>query len=270
MMCGSPPPVVIPATPPPSPRAMSETSMPASPSESGQPPAKPASRWEDFIDIFYAPSEVFARRANSGFGIPMLVVTLLVGIIFIANSGVMQPIMDAEFNRGMAAAAKGNPSMTPEQMASGRAIGEKIAKVGAFIIMPLTIFFVGLFLWVAGKFVDAKQTLAQALMVTSYAYVPKIVEAVLGGVQAMLVDPASMTGRYSLSLGVGRFFDPDVASPVLLAFVGRIDVFTIWVTVLLAIGLSVTGKIPRRSAAIAAVIVWCAGAVAGVLPALRS
>ena len=54
------------ATPPsPSPRAMSETPMSTSPSESGQPPAKPASRWEDFIDIFYAPSEVFARDRKS-------------------------------------------------------------------------------------------------------------------------------------------------------------------------------------------------------------
>ena len=45
--------------------------------------------------------------------------------------------------------------------------------------------------------------------------------------------------------------DPDATSPALLAFIGRLDVFTIWVTVLLAIGLSVTGNIPRSRAAIA-------------------
>ena len=44
-------------------------------------PPKPAAWWEDFIDIFYAPSQVFARRANSGFFLPMVVVTLLVGVI---------------------------------------------------------------------------------------------------------------------------------------------------------------------------------------------
>ncbi|HET9682570.1 MAG TPA: hypothetical protein VFP15_00585, partial [Gemmatimonadaceae bacterium] len=55
-------------------------------------PAKPASRWEDFIDIFYAPSSVYERRARSGFGIPMLVITVLIGLIFIANSSAMQPI----------------------------------------------------------------------------------------------------------------------------------------------------------------------------------
>src|SRR5688500_7351713 len=35
--------------------------------------------WEDFIDIFYAPSSVFARRANASVWPPLLVVTLLVG-----------------------------------------------------------------------------------------------------------------------------------------------------------------------------------------------
>jgi hypothetical protein len=44
-------------------------------------------------------------------------------------------------------------------------------------------------------------------------------------------------------------------------------VFTIWVTVLLVIGLSVTGKIPRAKAAIAGVIVWFLGAVPLLLQA---
>ena len=45
---------------------------------SASPAASPASAsvWEDFIDIFYAPSAVFARRSTSGFFIPMLVVTI--------------------------------------------------------------------------------------------------------------------------------------------------------------------------------------------------
>jgi len=52
--------------------------------------------------------------------------------------------------------------------------------------------------------------------------------------------------------------------------VGRIDVFTIWVTVLVAIGLAVTGKISRGKAAIAAAIVWLVGALPTLASALRS
>jgi ABC-type transport system involved in cytochrome c biogenesis permease component len=57
---------------------------------------------------------------------------------------------------------------------------------------------------------------------------------------------------------------------VLVVLLGRVDVFTIWVTVLLAIGLSVTGRIPRSRAAIAAVIVWICGALPQLLGAMRS
>jgi Yip1 domain. len=232
--------------------------------------ATPASWWEDFVDIFYAPAQVFARRENSGFAIPMLVVTLLLALIAIANSGVMQPIMDAEFTRATAAAMKKNPQVTPEMMARGRAFGEVIAKYGAFVFVPVGIFLTGLVLWIVGKFFEAKQTLGAAIMVASYAFVPRIVEGVLNGVQALLLDPATLNGRFRLSLGLGRFLDPDTASPVLLALLGRVDVFSIWITVLLAIGLAVTGKIPRSRAAIAGVLVWVIGALPSLLGALRS
>jgi hypothetical protein len=245
------------------------TSAPGDAFAAAPTPVKPASRWEDFIDIFYAPASVFARRSTSGFGIPLLVVTVIIGVIFIANSGVMQPIMDAEFSRGMAAAMKKNPAITPEMMQKGRAIGETFAKIGAFVFVPIAIFLTGLLRWLIGKLFDAKESLGAALMVTAYAYVPKILESVLTGVQGLLMDPASLNGRYKVSLGVGRFLDPDTASPMLLALLGRVDVFTIWVTVLLAIGLSVTGRIPRSKAAMAAVLVWICGALPGILGALR-
>jgi hypothetical protein len=234
------------------------------------PEATPAAWWEDFIDIFYAPSQVFARRANAGFGIPMLVVTVLITLIAIANSGVMQPIIEAEFGRATAAAMRKDPRVTAEMMQKTRPIGEMLAKYGAIVFVPVGIFLTGLMLWVCGKLVDAKEALAAAIMVAAYSFVPRILEGVINGIQGLLLDPAALDGRYRLSLGVGRFLDPDSASPVLLALLGRVDVFTIWVTVLLAIGLSVTGKIPRSRAAVAAALVWMLGALPALLGALRS
>ena len=222
------------------------------------------------MDIFYAPSQVYARRAGSGFGIPMVVVTVLMTILAITNSGVMQPIMDAEFARNSAAAMRQNPNVTPEMMAKGRAFGEGIAKYGTIIFVPIGIFLTGLVLWLVGKFVDAKESLAAAIMVTAYAFMPRVLEGVLRGVQGLLLDPSTLNGQYKVSLGLGRFFDPDTTSPMLLALLGRVDVFTIWVTVLLAIGLSVTGRVSRSRAAVAAVIVWLVGALPQVMAALRA
>jgi hypothetical protein len=233
------------------------------------PAAKPASVWEDFIDIFYTPSTVFERRAQSGFFLPMLVVTILTGVLFVVNSGVLAPIMDAEMGRAMDAMQRQGTNISEEQLAQMRRMNETFGKIGAFVFMPIGIFFTGLALWLCGKFVDSKQSFGQGLTVAAYSFMPRILEAVVTAVQGLLLDTTQMDGRFRISLGLGRFLDPDTASPMLVALLGRIDVFTIWVTVLLAIGLSVTGRIPRGRAAIAAALVWLIGALPLVLQAAR-
>lgn len=225
--------------------------------------------WEDFVDIFYAPSSVFARREKGSPWPPILVVTILLGLLFYANSGVLEPIMDAEFRRGMATAMRDNPQLTPEMIERSRGFTEMFTKVGVFIVMPITIFLIGLALWLCGKIVDAKQTLKAAVVVAAYSYMPRVLESLIVGLQGLLMDVSRLTGRYQVTLSAARFSDPETTSPALLAILGRFDVFIIWVTVLLAIGLAVTGKIPRGKAAIAAFLVWILGALPTVLPALR-
>ena len=58
-------------------------------------PAKPASLWEDFIDIFYAPTSVFARRREGKFGLALLVYVILATAVFSTARPMMQPIFDA-------------------------------------------------------------------------------------------------------------------------------------------------------------------------------
>jgi hypothetical protein len=232
-------------------------------------PAGRAATWEDFIDIFYAPSMVFARRARGSFWIPFFVVTVAIGVLFYLNSGVLQPVMEGEFNRAMAAAMRSNPRFTPEMADRFRQTGERLAQVAGFVTVPIGICLTGSAVWLIGKLFESRQTYRAALVVAAYAWVPKILEAVLTGVQGLFLDPSQLNGRFRLTLGVGRFFDPDTTSPIFLAFVGRIDVFTIWVTVLLAIGLSVTGGISRSRAALAAPLIWAAGALPILIQVLR-
>ncbi|HKY21862.1 MAG TPA: YIP1 family protein [Vicinamibacterales bacterium] len=229
-----------------------------------------ASLWEDFIDIFYAPSQVFARRERSSFWIPLLVVTVLMSAVFYLNSGALQPVLDADFDRSMAAAMRDNPKIPAEAVEQMRGVASRMGQVFVVVFMPLAIFGVGIVMWLVGKLVDAKQAFRAALVVAAYAHVPRILESVVHGLQALLLDPAQLDGRFRLSLGPGRFLDPDTVSPLLLALVGRMDVFTIWITVLIAIGLSVTGRIPLKHAAIAAAIVWIVGGLPAIFQALRA
>ena len=228
-----------------------------------------AAIWEDFIDIFYAPSAVFRRREQGNFFIPLAVITTLCGALFYLNSGVLQPMFKAEFDRAMAAAMRQNPNIPPEAAERMRGFAMRMQQVGVFIFLPFAIFGVGVATWLAGKLVDAKQTFRAALVVGAYGYAPRVIDGLLQGIQGLFLDPSGIVGRFRLSLGVGRFFDPDTVSPLLLAIVGRVDLITIWITVLVAIGLCVTGGVPLRKAAIAAAIVWFIGGLPLIFSALR-
>jgi hypothetical protein len=231
--------------------------------------APPAAIWEDFIDIFYAPASVFRRREHANFFIPLAVITVVCGVLFYLNSGALQPMFDAEFDRGMAVARRQNPNMPPEAIETMRNFASRVQIVAVFIFLPMAMFGMGVTMWLAGKLVDSKQTFKAALVVGAYAYAPRIIDAVIQGVQGLFLDPAQLDGRFRLSLGVGRFLDPDITSPLVLAVFGRVDLFTIWITVLIAIGVCVTGRIPLGKAAIVAAIVWVIGGLPLILPALQ-
>jgi hypothetical protein len=220
--------------------------------------------------IFSAPSAIFRRREHGSFFIPLLVVTLLTGAIFYLNSGVMQPVFEAEFDRQIALAARDRPPIPPEALARMRGFMIRIGQVAAFVFIPIAIFGVGVVTWLAGKLIDAKQSFNTALVVAAYAFTPRVLEGVVNGIQGLFLDPAQMNGRYRITFGPGRFLDPDTTSSLLIGAVGRLDLFTLWITVLVAIGLCVTGRIPLRRAAIAAALVWIAGGLPLIVQAIRA
>lgn len=228
------------------------------------PAPEKASLFEDFIDIFVSPSKVFARRATSGFFLVMVIVTVLIGVLYFANQGPMQGIMDAEFDRQVATIMAKNPSLTGEQVQGMRGMMEMSTKFGVVVIIPIIVLLLGLAIWLLGKLFGAKFGYSAGAMIAAYAYTPRILESVLIAVQGLVLDTAAMRGRYQISLGVGRFLDPDTTSMGLLGVLGRIDLFTIWITILIGIGISVVGRIPRSQAMLAAALVWVLGALPAV------
>ncbi len=251
------------------------TNSPVSPAPGDLPNAPPAKAertpyWEDFIDIFHSPSAVFARRENGNAWIPIAVVTVLTAVLLLAGQGVLSPVMDAEFNRRVAEMMKRNPALTTDRLASMRHIQEMFAPVFVLIFVPITVVVTAVALWLAGKVVDATESLRTAVVVAAYAMVPRVLESILSIVQAMFIDPSSLTSISQLSLGPARFLNPDTTAPIAFALLTQLNVFTIWTTVLLAIGLAVTGRITRGRAALAASVVWLLGGVPALIQALRS
>ena len=231
---------------------------------------EPVSQWEDYIDILYAPSQVFARRENGNFWIPLLVVSLFFAILWFASTRVLGPVFDAEFDRQIQRMIEQNPQLSPEQLEAGRSMAQAFQVFAAIFIVPIIVVLVGIALWLVGKVFEAKQTLRSALVVAAFAYFPRVLEQAVGIIEGLFRDMHDVDGRNRLTWGVGRFLNPDTVSPELLALASRIDVFTIWVTVLLAVGLAVTGRISRQRAALAGVMMWLIGAIPTFFALLRA
>lgn len=234
------------------------------------PAERPPSVWEDLLEIFYAPRAVFERRRETpAFGLALLVFVVLIVALSFAFRGLMEPVFDAEFKRGMAQAMKQNPQLTEAQMLQGKEVAKKFVYVVVGFYGLFAPLILGVLLWFVGKLVDSKAEIGQTTMVATYGLFPRVLEAVVNAAQLPFLPDDAITSRYSVTLGVGRFLDANTTNPLLLAIVGRIDVFTLWVTALYVIGLSVVGKIPISRAAVAGAIMWLIGALPGVWGALR-
>ena len=229
-------------------------------------PAPPQpSFWEDVIDIFFQPAAVFRRRQNRSAWPPMLFVAIAIGVIFFVTFNTLQPIFDAEFTRATAKAIANNPQVTPQALDKMRGFNESIGRYLIGVVMLLTMVVLGSITWLVGKLFGSAQTYHAALVVAAWSYMPRVIGAVLAGVQGLVMDPANLNSQLAISLSPARFLDVDAANPVLYQLLGRFDLITIWVTILIGIGMYVTGKLGKGQATTVAILVW----VIGGLPALR-
>src|SRR5215471_9167322 len=193
---------------------MTEPSSVAAPASSTPAAPQKASFWEDLIDIFFSPTAVFRRNENKSVWPPLLFVSLAIGVIFFATFNQLEPIFDAEFTRGMAKAAAQNPQITPEIVAKMKGTSEAVTRYGLSFIIFVTILVVGVVSWIVGKLVGSAQSFHAALVVAAWAYMPRVLGSILGGVQGLLMDPAKLTGQMAISLSPARFFPVDQPNPL--------------------------------------------------------
>lgn len=229
---------------------------------------RPPSVWEDAIDIFFKPSQVFERRRDDGFGMALLILWAATVVIFFATLGFMQPVYDAILDKSIAMAqSKGQAN--PDAVAAMRKFGGTMFKVTAVLITPILVFLYALFIWLAGKLVGATEKFGQAMMISTYSHYPLIPVSILGALVAMMTSAESVTSQYAAGLSPARLLGPD--APLWeAALLSRFEPQTIWTTILLGIGLSVVGKVSRQKGQIAAWIVWLALALWTVGSAMRA
>src|SRR3954468_11777228 len=83
-----------------------------------------ASVMDDIIEIFYAPSRVFARRRdNPKFWAAFFILAVLFAIGTWVMMRALAPVLDAQMARQMEATMRKNPGVTADQLETGRKIG---------------------------------------------------------------------------------------------------------------------------------------------------
>ena len=216
-----------------------------------------ASTWEDVLDIFYAPREVFERRRDGRYLVPMLVLCVVTVVVFFLSQQMNEALQDAEFARVVR-----ENNLAPEAARSAREMGRKFGQLAIYfvpVLVAIGAWIGGLILLVVGKMMGAKLTYAQAVTIAVLATMPEMLGRIMVGVQSMFIDTSTAAHRYSFSISASRFVPGD-ANNWLLKLGALVDPFVIWGIVLTGVGAYVIGRMEKEKAAVLAIVTALAGA----------
>ena len=219
--------------------------------------AKPASRWEDYVDVYFAPAELYARRKDDRPG-PALITLVVLGaiayyVLFPANTMIMRASIPAE--------AAGNPGVEGF-MTTMSYFGGIMVAITHFV----SVLWAAVLLWLIARGVELRPDFRQAMIITTYAGFIYLLAQIAGGVLAMIYGEGLVPLR-DLSFGVSRFLEPESLTGVLGTLLRRIDLFVIWQAFVWAVGVRIVLGGTRAQAAITAIGVWLLFALPGIIGA---
>ena len=225
---------------------------------------------DDIIEIFYAPSRVFARRRdNPKFWAAFIIFSVLFALgiwVLMANYA---DVMGAQMARQMDAAMAKNPQFTPEMAAKSRRVGQTVAPIFAAFTGVVATLVLGLCVWLVGKLFDSRADLRHGMVIATLASFPKVIDLLIAAVQALAMGTGGVTNMIAAGPSLARLA-PDGTSLALLGVLSRFSIGTIWATILIAIGLHVIGRISKGRAYGAAAVIWLLATGLAVAGAVRN
>jgi Yip1 domain len=232
--------------------------MSTSPVLAPQPPLSQAAR---VLNTFVAPNQTFADLGrNQSWWVPWLLMSV-VSLAFVWTMG--QKVGFEQVTRNEMAkssrAAEQMEKLSPEQrdhaielqtkMVSYFSYGSPVLSLIGFVIIAAVL--LGTFNFGAGAEITFKQSMAVVL----YSYLPTVISSLLGIVSLFVgVDPEGFNIRNPVASNAAYFMDP-TQHKFLYGLVSAVDVFALWIVVLLAIGFASVSKL-KRSTTFAIVLGW--------------
>ncbi len=100
----------------------------------------------------------------------------------------------------------------------------------------------GFYLFVFNILAGADVRFGQSFGIVCYALLPRGLLALLAMVLMYIKDPADFDIQHPAATNLGVFLDPDAVPHWVQAVASSVDIFTIWVLVLLAVGFSAAAR----------------------------
>lgn len=226
---------------------------------------KKPSRWEDFVDVFFSPVELFARRANDSVKPAFWTLLVLGALAYYAFLPVNQMIMRASMVAQ--AQARGQDAAQIEATAGGMV---RFMSYGGGLMVAISfavaIAVAALLLQVIGRMIEVKGTYRQAFLIATYAAFIYLLAQIATSVTGMIIGDGLNPLR-DLSFGPLRFLDYEALPKALPPLLRRFEIFTLWQALLWGIGMHVVMKATRAQAAIAAIATSLLFAVPGMVSA---
>ena len=219
-----------------------------------------AARWEDLIDIYFSPRQLFQRRAEDKVG-PPLIMLLIFGIVVYF---IMTPVNAMIMRAALAADPQGAEALAAMESMEG--LGTVMQIFGA-IAVPIqyliSIVSGALLLWIGGKVFGIQAGFSKMLLIATYAAFVIPIWTLASGLLMYLHGEAGLDILRHGSIGLARFFGGTEAGPLQTALLAPTELFAVWRAVLWGIGVAVVCKADRGRAVGLAGVTWLLFSIVG-------
>jgi len=233
------------------------------------------SQWQRVANTFAAPSKTFEdiKRGNRSWWLPFVLMAAFGYLLYFAVDQKigMQQVVDNQVRLSPKAQER-MAQATPEQRATGNKISLAVTRaaflggpvIGLVVVAVLSLVLLGTINFIFG----GRATYGSIFAVHYYAWLPSIVKVLLGIVVIFAgVAPESFNVKNFAPTNIGAFLDPTDTNKALYALATSLDIVTIWILVLVSIGVAKVAGVKRSSGYMAVFGWWAIVVLVGVIAA---
>lgn len=209
----------------------------------------PLSQVERVVDTFVAPSKTFTDiRRSASWWLPWLLSAIVgIGMVYVVDKKVgMEKVSENRLALTPKQAAKLD-QLPPDQRASQMEVAAKFTRYIAYgfplfhlvLVAVLAAVLMATFNFGFG----AELKYPQCYAVSMYAFLPTIIKGLLASVIVLATGGEGFTFENPVASNLGALVDP--SSTFLYSVASSIDIFTIWILVLTAVGYSCLTRVKR-------------------------